>query len=34
LSLLAEAESTHLVASSDNRARVLPDDLLALVQRP
>ena len=31
--LLAEAESTHLVASSDNRARVLPDDLLALVQK-
>lgn len=32
--LLAEGESVHLVASSDNRARVLPDDLLALVQRP
>ena len=31
--LLAEADSTHLVASSDNRARVLPDDLLALVQK-
>ena len=32
--LLAEGESVHLVAGSDNRARVLPDDLLALVQRP
>ena len=32
--LLAEGESIHLVAGSDNRARVLPDDLLALVQRP
>lgn len=32
--LLAEGESVHLVASSDNRARVLPDDLLALIQRP
>ena len=32
--LLAEAESVHLVAGSDNRARVLPDDLLALVQLP
>ena len=31
---LAEGESVHLVAGSDNRARVLPDDLLALVQRP
>lgn len=30
--LLAEGESIHLVAGSDNRARVLPDDLLALVQ--
>jgi acyl-CoA thioester hydrolase len=30
--LLAEGESVHLVAGSDNRARVLPDDLLALVQ--
>ena len=32
--LLAEGESIHLVAGTDNRARVLPDDLLALVQRP
>ena len=32
--LLAEGESVHLVAGSDNRARVLPDDLLALVQGP
>ena len=32
--LLAEAESVHLVAGADNRARVLPDDLLALVQLP
>lgn len=32
--LLAEGESIHLVTSTDNRARVLPDDLLALVQRP
>lgn len=32
--LLAEGESIHLVAGSDNRARVLPEDLLALVQRP
>lgn len=31
--LLAEGESVHLVAGSDNRARVLPDDLLDLVQR-
>ncbi len=31
--LLAEGESVHLVANSANRARVLPDDLLALVQR-
>ena len=31
--LLAEGESVHLVAGSDNRAKVLPDDLLALVQR-
>jgi acyl-CoA thioester hydrolase len=31
-SLLAEGESVHLVASSDNRARVLPEDLLALIQ--
>ncbi|HJW72715.1 MAG TPA: thioesterase family protein [Geothrix sp.] len=30
--LLAEGESTHLVAGSDNRARVLPDDLLSLVK--
>ncbi len=30
--LLAEGESVHLVAGSDNRARVLPEDLLALVQ--
>ena len=30
--LLAEGESVHLVAGSDNRARVLPDNLLALVQ--
>lgn len=30
--LLAEGESIHLVAGSDNRARVLPEDLLALVQ--
>ena len=29
--LLAEGESIHLVAGTDNRARVLPDDLLALV---
>lgn len=32
--LLAEGESIHLVTSTDNRARVLPDDLLALVQQP
>ena len=32
--LLAEGESVHLVAGSDGRARVLPDDLLALVQEP
>jgi len=31
--LLAEGESVHLVAGSDNRAKVLPDDLLALIQR-
>ena len=31
--LLAEGESIHLVAGSDNRARVLPDDLLALIQQ-
>lgn len=30
--LLAEGESIHLVAGSDNRARVLPEDLLALIQ--
>jgi len=30
--LLAEGESVHLVAGTDNRARVLPEDLLALVQ--
>lgn len=30
--LLAEGESIHLVAGPDNRARVLPEDLLALVQ--
>jgi acyl-CoA thioester hydrolase len=30
--LLAEGESVHLVAGPDNRARVLPDDLLALIQ--
>jgi acyl-CoA thioester hydrolase len=30
--LLAEGESIHLVAGTDNRARVLPDDLLNLVQ--
>ena len=30
--LLAEGESVHLVAGSDGRARVLPEDLLALVQ--
>ena len=30
--LLAEGESIHLVTGTDNRARVLPDDLLALVQ--
>lgn len=32
--LLAEGESIHLVAGSDGRARVLPEDLLALVQAP
>ena len=32
--LLAEGESVHLVAGSDGRARVLPEDLLALVQEP
>jgi acyl-CoA thioester hydrolase len=32
--LLAEGESTHLVADSGNRARVLPDDLRDLLQRP
>jgi len=32
--LLAEGESVHLVAGSDNRAKVLPDDLLALIQGP
>ena len=32
--LLAEGESVHLVAGSDGRARVLPEDLLALVQAP
>ena len=31
-SLLAEGESIHLVAGSDGRAKVLPEDLLALVQ--
>ena len=31
--LLAEGHSIHLVAGSDGRARTLPDDLLALVQR-
>ena len=30
--LLAEGESVHLVAGSDNRARVLPEDLLTLIQ--
>ena len=30
--LLAEGESVHLVAGSDNRAKVLPEDLLALIQ--
>ena len=30
--LLAEGDSVHLVAGSDNRARVLPNDLLDLVQ--
>jgi len=30
--LLAEGESVHLVAGSDNRARVLPEELLALIQ--
>ncbi|MBI1753651.1 MAG: acyl-CoA thioesterase [Acidobacteria bacterium] len=30
--LLAEGESIHLAASSDNRARPLPEDLLALIQ--
>ena len=30
--LVAEGESVHLVAGSDNRARVLPEDLLALIQ--
>jgi acyl-CoA thioester hydrolase len=30
--LLTEGESIHLVAGSDNRARVLPDDLLQLIQ--
>ncbi|NTW87327.1 MAG: acyl-CoA thioesterase [Holophagaceae bacterium] len=30
--LLAEGESIHLVAGTDNRARVLPEDLLALVK--
>ncbi len=30
--ILAEGDSIHLVAGSDNRARVLPDDLLDLVQ--
>ena len=29
---LAEGESVHLVAGSDGRARVLPEDLLALIQ--
>lgn len=32
--LLAQGESVHLVAGSDGRARVLPEDLLALVQAP
>ena len=32
--LLAQGESIHLVAGSDGRARVLPEDLLALVQAP
>jgi len=31
--LLAEGESIHLVAGSDNRARVLPEELLALIRR-
>ena len=31
--LLAVGESTHLVAGSDGRARVLPEELLALIQR-
>ena len=31
--LLAEGESIHLVAGSDNRARVLPDDLLELIRQ-
>ena len=31
--LLAEGESVHLVAGSDNRARVLPEDLLALIRQ-
>lgn len=30
--LLVEGETVHLVAGTDNRARVLPDDLLALVR--
>jgi acyl-CoA thioester hydrolase len=31
-SLLAEAESVHLVCGSDGRARVLPDSYLALIR--
>jgi len=31
--LLAEGESIHLVAGSDNRARVLPEELLALIRQ-
>ena len=31
--LLTEGESIHLVAGSDNRARVLPEDLLKLIQQ-
>lgn len=30
--LLAEGESVHLATGSDNRARPLPEDLLALIQ--
>ncbi len=31
--LLAEGKSIHLVAGSDNRARVLPEELLALIRQ-